>query len=80
MKYVGIVRKVDELGRIVLPKELRRVMDIEPGTPLEIMADGENIVLHKYAPGCIFCGGAAKTTIGGKHICAKCLRELKEAN
>ena len=50
MKSIGIVRKVDELGRIVLPKELRKVFSIEQGAPLEIFTDGEKIVLQKYQP------------------------------
>ena len=55
MKSTGIVRKVDELGRIVLPVELRRTMDIAEKDPLEIYVDGNSIVLRKYRPSCIFC-------------------------
>lgn len=57
MKSTGIVRKVDELGRIVLPVELRRTMDIAEKDPLEIYVDGNSIVLRKYRPSCIFCDG-----------------------
>ena len=56
MKATGIVRKVDELGRIVLPIELRRTLDIAERDPLEIYVDGQSIVLSKYQPACIFCG------------------------
>lgn len=56
MKATGIVRHVDSLGRIVLPKELRSTLDIAEHTPLEIYSDGDKIVLKKYAPGCIFTG------------------------
>ncbi|MCG8482598.1 MAG: AbrB/MazE/SpoVT family DNA-binding domain-containing protein, partial [Clostridia bacterium] len=56
MKATGIVRKVDELGRVVLPIELRRNLNIEIKDPLEIYVDGEMIILKKYAPACIFCG------------------------
>ena len=55
MKSTGIVRKVDELGRIVLPVELRRTMDIVEKDALEIYVDGNSIVLRKYRPSCIFC-------------------------
>lgn len=58
MKSTGIVRKVDELGRIVLPIELRRTMNIEVKDALEIYVDGDQIVLKKYEPSCIFCGNA----------------------
>lgn len=51
MKSVGVVRKVDELGRIVLPKELRRVFDIEIKDPLEIFVENDKIILQKYKPG-----------------------------
>ena len=56
MKATGIVRKVDELGRIVLPIELRRTLDIAERDPLEIYVDGPSIILNKYQPACIFCG------------------------
>jgi transcriptional pleiotropic regulator of transition state genes len=55
MKSTGIVRKVDELGRIVIPKELRRTMNIKEGDPLEIYTEGEQIILKKYAPVCLKC-------------------------
>lgn len=77
MKSTGIVRKVDELGRIVLPIELRRTLDIAEKDSLEIYVDGSSIVLKKYQPACIFCDDARDvTTFKGKNICAKCLREL----
>lgn len=77
MKATGIVRKVDELGRIVLPIELRRTLDIEEKDPLEIYVDGETILLKKYAPTCIFCGsGENVESFKGKNICAECRKEL----
>ena len=78
MKSTGIVRKVDELGRIVLPIELRRTLDIAEKDPLEIYSDGSSIVLKKYEPACIFCG-SAKDVIHykEKNICASCMKELK---
>lgn len=56
MKSTGIVRKVDELGRIVLPVECRRVMEIEDKDALEVFVEDNTIILKKYEPACIFCG------------------------
>ncbi|MBU5483878.1 AbrB/MazE/SpoVT family DNA-binding domain-containing protein [Clostridium sp. MSJ-11] len=79
MKSTGIVRKVDELGRIVIPIELRRTLDIEIKDSLEIFVDGEQIILKKYNPSCIFCGDAKNIThYKGKIVCQNCLNELKE--
>jgi len=79
MKATGIVRKVDELGRIVLPMELRRTLSIQKEDPIEIFVDGESIILRKYEPACIFCGSAVDVTnVRGKNICRKCLDEFKE--
>ena len=79
MKATGIVRKVDELGRIVLPIELRRTLDIAEKDALEIFMDGESIVLKKYEPSCIFCGNAdGVTTFRGKNLCRNCLRQLQQ--
>ena len=58
MKSTGVVRRVDELGRIVIPIELRRTLDIAEKDALEIYVDGEQIILKKYEPACIFCGDA----------------------
>ena len=78
MKSTGVVRKVDELGRIVLPKELRETMDINVKDPLEIFTDGENVVLRKYNPACVFCGDASDVIyFNGKRVCRKCLEQLK---
>ncbi|NEZ74284.1 AbrB/MazE/SpoVT family DNA-binding domain-containing protein [Clostridium botulinum] len=77
MKSTGIVRKVDELGRIVIPKELRRTLNIEEGDGLEIYTEGEQIILKKYEPCCIFCGEAKEViNFKGKNICKICLKEL----
>lgn len=77
MKSTGVVRKVDELGRIVIPIELRRTMDIEEKDALEIYVDGEKIILKKYAPGCIFCDSCEDTEIiMGKPLCISCAEEL----
>jgi len=77
MRATGIVRNVDQLGRIVVPKELRNTMDIDEGTPIEIFVDGDNIVLRKYQPGCIFCGSFdGLVTMDGKRICPVCIAAL----
>ena len=77
MKCTGIVRKVDELGRIVLPIELRRTLDIEVKDSLEIYVDGAQIILKKYEPACIFCGNAKDiVNYKGKNICHECLAEM----
>lgn len=77
MKATGIVRKVDELGRIVLPVELRRTLDIAERDELEIFMDGDNIVLRKHDAACIFCGSAScVTTYREKNICQDCIQEL----
>jgi AbrB family transcriptional regulator, transcriptional pleiotropic regulator of transition state genes len=78
MKATGIVRKIDELGRIVIPMELRRTLDIKERDPIEIFVDGEKIVLVKYAPGCTFCSSPEKLRqFKGQRVCGKCLNELK---
>lgn len=78
MKSTGIVRKVDELGRIVLPVELRRSLDIKEKDPLEIYIDGEQIILKKYQPACIFCGEVKEITdFKGKKVCKKCLNDIR---
>ncbi|ADL11602.1 AbrB/MazE/SpoVT family DNA-binding domain-containing protein [Acetohalobium arabaticum] len=80
MKSTGIVRKVDELGRVVIPVELRRTLEIEEKDSLEIYVDGESIILKKYEPACVFCGEAGNTTnFKGKTICYKCLAEMTES-
>ncbi len=78
MKSTGIVRKVDELGRVVLPIELRRTLDIAEKDALEIYVDGSTIILKKYEPACIFCANAKDVTVyKGKNICPECLNELR---
>ena len=79
MKATGIVRKVDELGRVVLPIELRRTLDIAEKDAIEIFVEGDTIVLRKYHASCVFCGSSDDTvSFKGKCVCSKCLRSLKE--
>ena len=78
MKSTGMVRKVDELGRIVLPAEIRQNMDIETRDSLEIYTDGDRIILQKYHPACIFCTNADNLVyFNQKRICPECLAKIK---
>lgn len=78
MKSTGIVRKVDELGRIVLPIELRRTLHIDVRDTLEIYVEGGRIILEKYEPTCIFCGSATDLTdFKGKFVCKHCIESLQ---
>ena len=77
MKSIGIVRRIDELGRIVLPKELRRTHDIKNGDAMEIYVDGDVIMLKKYNPGCIICGACdAVRPFNGKTLCEACRKDM----
>ncbi len=77
MKATGIVRKVDELGRVVLPIELRRTLDIDIKDSLEIYVENDSIILRKYEPACLFCGNSTDVQeFKGKSICKNCIKEL----
>lgn len=77
IKSTGITRKVDELGRIVLPMELRNKLHIGEKDPLEIYVDGSSIILKKYNPNCIFCGGTKDLLpFNDKLICSKCREKV----
>lgn len=78
MKATGIVRKIDELGRVVLPIELRRTLDLDVKDPIEIFVDDDNtIILKKYEPACIFCGDARNViNYKGKNICTSCIKDI----
>ena len=77
MKSTGIVRKVDELGRIVIPIELRRTLDIAEKDALEIYVDADKIILKKYEPACVFCGSADNViNYKNKNVCQACLTEM----
>lgn len=79
MKTTGIVRRVDELGRIVLPIELRRTLDIAERDEVEIFVDGQTIILQKYATACIFCGSDQDVmSFRGKNLCKNCIRTIGE--
>ena len=79
MKATGIVRKVDELGRVVIPIELRNKFDIKVKDPIEIFVDSNAIVLKKYEPNCIFCGnGKDLVEYNDKLVCKKCIEKLEK--
>ena len=79
MKSTGIIRKVDDLGRIVLPIELRRILDIAERDELEIYMEGERIVLKKHESVCIFCDNDRGLTVfRGKNVCRECINRLYE--
>lgn len=81
MKATGIVRKLDQLGRIVIPKELRNTFDLKEDDPIEIFVEGEDIILRKYkaSGSCIFCNDASDiVSYEGKNICKNCLKKIKK--
>jgi len=78
MKATGIVRRVDVLGRLVLPIELRRTLGIEIRDPLEIFVDEDSIILRKYAPACVCCGNTDDLVeYKGHNICRDCIKSLR---
>lgn len=80
MKSTGIVRRVDELGRVVIPKELRKTMSIEKKDPMEIYVSDDYIILRKYEPACVFCGEAKNIVVfKNKNICPNCLETMQHS-
>lgn len=78
MKATGVVRKVDELGRVVIPIELRRNLGIAEKDGLEIFVDEDKIILKRYAPACTFCDSAESIHVyKGRNVCGGCLEELQ---
>jgi transcriptional pleiotropic regulator of transition state genes len=79
MKSTGAVKKIDELGRIVLPKNVRVPMGMNTGDSVEIFTDGESIILKKFQRSCVFCGESENVVpFGEKRICTACLAEIKK--
>lgn len=77
MKPVGIVRQIDSLGRIVIPKELRRTLEISEGDSLELFIEDTTIILRKYQPACMICGNAKNViTYKGRNFCPDCVKEI----
>lgn len=79
MKSTGMLRKIDELGRIVIPKEIRRNLNMNEGDPLEIYINGEEVILKKYLPGCNCCGNVKDNLIkvGQVSLCKECITKFK---
>ena len=79
MKSTGIVRNIDELGRVVVPKEIRKKLGISNTDPVEIYIEGDKVILTKYLPVCHFCGSSEDISeFKEKNICASCIAELKQ--
>ena len=77
MKATGIVRSIDNMGRLVLPIELRKMMKLGEKDQVEIFTAGNTIVLKKYAPCCTFCQSTVDlTSFKGQNVCAKCIQKL----
>ena len=78
-KSTGTKREIDKLGRIVLPIELRRTLEIESGDAVEIYVEDNRVILEKYRPSCVFCGGnEGISEYKGKNVCEACIEELKK--
>lgn len=79
MKSTGIIRKVDELGRVVLPVEIRRRLDIAERDEVEFYLEDDRVVLKKYEPSCIFCASSCNlVNYHGRNICMECIHKLNE--
>ncbi|MBQ7699740.1 MAG: AbrB family transcriptional regulator [Clostridia bacterium] len=79
MKSTGIVRKVDEVGRIVLPIELRCILGIDNRDSVEIFTEDDKIILKKYQPACVFCGSTKNVSVfKNKQVCARCIKDLSK--
>lgn len=77
VKSAGIVRRVDEIGRLVLPVGLRQTLDIKDNDSLEILTDKDHIILRKFKPACLFCGTSEEIRqFKGKNVCSKCLQSM----
>lgn len=80
MKATGIVRRIDDLGRVVIPKEMRRTLGIKEGDPMEIALEGSRIILNKYSEGCVITGSTDDLiTFGGKQYSREIVRQLARA-
>jgi transcriptional pleiotropic regulator of transition state genes len=79
MADTGIVRRVDDLGRIVIPMELRRTLGINVKDPISISTEGDRIILQKHRDACAICGSEEHTLeVKGRAVCEHCVEEIKE--
>lgn len=80
MRSTGCVRKLDELNRLVIPKELTRTMNFAERQAMEIYVDGEKIILQKYEPACIFCNEIKNGMVNykGKILCPDCVKDMSK--
>lgn len=79
MKSTGVVRKVDELGRIVLPIEIRKTLDIQQKDAIEIFVEEDKIILQKYQPACIFCNNVNGIVyFKDKRVCIACVEKMRK--
>jgi AbrB family transcriptional regulator, transcriptional pleiotropic regulator of transition state genes len=80
LKSTGVVRRIDELGRVVLPSEIRRVFGIHEGDELDISVEDERVILEKRRDLCLFCGAESPDVLfKGRRVCDSCVREMSEA-
>ena len=78
MKPTGFIKKIDEMGRIVIPKNVRKTIDAEIGDSLQFFIDGDNIIMKKFSQSCVFCGSENNLSeLNEKYICAECVAKLK---
>ncbi len=81
MKSTGIVRRIDELGRIVLPIEIRKTLALSSKDTVEIFVNGDTIILKKYEPSCIFCGSLGNAKLfKGRMVCEECIADIQKGN
>ncbi|PZD94303.1 AbrB family transcriptional regulator [Paenibacillus sambharensis] len=79
MKPAGVVRKVDQLGRIVLPKSLRKRYQMNEGDPVEILVQGDHIILERYRPRCVFCGAMDEVReFKDRYLCSSCITDMTQ--
>ena len=80
IKATGLPRRIDHLGRIVVPVEMRRMLEISPGDELEISVQGDSITLSRLRRGCVFCGSDDNLrTVRDKEVCTDCANEVKSS-
>lgn len=81
MSDTGIVRRVDDLGRVVIPMELRRTLGIRVKDPISIHVEGERIILQKHVDSCVICGDTEETALfKGRPLCTACVREIRKGS